>query len=160
MADVREKKVIKVPFKYYVSLLRTYLKPQWFKVSQLALLLFVSIWLEILNPQLLGHFIDSVQSGMNILVPIALLFIGLVIANQLVTALASYISEDISWRATNALRADLTLHCVDVDIALLSNFFSRFVFYVLGRVLLLIGIVALTFSVEWRVGLLLLIFAL
>src|SRR5581483_10901924 len=158
MADVREKKVIKVPFKYYVSLLRTYLKPQWFKVSQLALLLFVSIWLEILNPQLLGHFIDSVQSGMNILVPIALLFIGLVIANQLVTALASYISEDISWRATNALRADLTLHClnldmsfhkehtpgelierVDGDTALLSNFFSRFVFYVLGRAFLLIG---------------------
>src|SRR5206468_3804373 len=84
-----------------------------------------------------------------------------------------------SWRATNALRADLTLHClkldmsfhkahtpgelierVDGDIAMLSNFFSRFVFYVLGRVLLLIGIIALTFTVDWRNGLLLLVFAL
>ena len=179
MADPKGKKVIKVPVKYYVSLLKTYLKPQRFKVSLLAFLLFVSIGLEILNPQLLGHFIDSVQSGMDVLVRIALLFIGLVIANQLITTFASYLSEDISWRATNALRIDLTLHClnldmsfhkehtpgelierVDGDTALLSNFFSRFVFYVLGRAFLLIGIVALTFSVDWRVGLLLLAFAL
>lgn len=179
MAEPKEKMVMKVPFRYYVSLLRTYLKPQRFKVSLLALLLFVSIGLEILGPQLLGHFIDSIQSSMPVLVRIALLFIGLAIANQLVTAFASYMSEDISWRATNALRADLTLHClnldmsfhkahtpgtlierVDGDIALLSHFFSHFVFSVLVRVLLLLGIVALTFSVDWRVGLLLLAFVL
>ncbi len=178
VADPKEKMVMKVPFRYYVSLLRTYLKPQWLKVSLLAFLLFVSIGLEILGPQLLGHFIDSIQSSMKVLMPLALLFMSLVIANQFVTALASYLSEDIGWRATNALRADLTLHCltldmsfhkahtpgelierVDGDIALLSHFFSRFVFSVLGRVLLLIGIVALTFSVDWRAGLLLLAFA-
>lgn len=179
MAEPQEKMVMKVSFKYYVSLLRTYLKPHWFNVSLLALLLFVSIGLEILNPQLLGHFIDSIQSSMKVLLPLALLFMSLVIANQFVTALASYMSEDISWRATNALRADLTLHClnldmsfhkahtpgelierVDGDIVLLSNFFSSFVFSVLGRVLLLIGIVVLTCSVDWRIGLLLLAFAL
>jgi ATP-binding cassette, subfamily B, bacterial len=179
VAEPKEKKVMKVSFRYYVSLLRTYLKPHWFNVILLALLLFVSIGLEILNPQLLGHFIDSIQSSMKVLLPLALLFMSLVIANQFVTALASYMSEDISWRATNALRADLTLHClnlemsfhkahtpgelierVDGDIALLSNFFSSFVFSVLGRVLLLIGIVVLTCSVDWRIGLLLLAFAL
>src|SRR6266567_958523 len=117
MADAKAKKIIRVPFKYYVSLLKTYLTPQWLKVSLLALLLFVSIWLEILNPQLSGHFIDSIHSSMDVLVPIALLFIGLVIANQFVTALASYISEDISWRATNALRADLALHCLNLDLS-------------------------------------------
>lgn len=179
MADSKEKMIMKIPFNYYVSLLRAYLRPQWFMVSLLTLLLFVSIGLEILNPQLLGHFIDSIHSSMDVLVGIALLFIGLVIVNQFITALASYISEDISWRATNALRADLALHClnldmsfhkahtpgelierVDGDIAMLSNFFSRFVFYVLGRVLLLIGIVVLTFLVDWRIGSLLLAFAL
>jgi ATP-binding cassette subfamily B protein len=178
MADPKQKIITKVPFSSYVSLLRTYLKPQWFKVSGLTLLLFASLGLEILNPQLLGHFIDSIHSSMNILVRIALLFISLVIANQLITALAGYLSEDVSWRATNALRADLALHCltldmsfhqahtpgelierVDGDIAQLSQFFSRFVFSVLGRVLLLIGIVVLTFSVDWRIGLLLLTFA-
>lgn len=179
MAEATKNRVIKVPLKDYISLLRTYLRPQWLKVSLLTLLLFANIGLEILNPQLLGHFIDLIQSSMNVLVPIVLLFIALVIANQLITAFASFMSEDISWRATNALRIDLALHClnldmsfhkvhtpgelierVDGDIATLSNFFSRFVFYVLGRTLLLIGIIALTFIVDWRVGLLLLAFAL
>ena len=179
MAEPKEKMVMKVSFRHYVSLLRTYLKPHWFKMSLLALLLFGSLGFEILNPQLLGHFIDSIQSSMKVLLPIALLFMSLVIANQFVTALASYLSEDIGWRATNALRADLTLHCltldmsfhqahtpgelierVDGDIALLSKFFSSFVFSVLGRVLLLIGIVVLTCYVDWRIGLLLLAFAL
>src|SRR5205809_3497311 len=177
-ADPNETTGVKVRFRFSVSLLRTYLKPHWFNVSLLALLLFGSLGFEILGPQLLGHFIDSIQSSMQVLLPLALLFMSLVIANQFVTALASYLSEDIGWRATNALRADLTLHSlnldmsfhkahphgslierVDGDIALLSNFFSRFVFSVLGRVLLLIGIVVLTCSVDWRIGLLLLAFA-
>lgn len=177
-ADSKEKAFMKVPFRYYVSLLKTYLTPHWFKTSLLALLLFVSIGFEILNPQLLGHFIDSIQSSVSVLLPLVLLFMGLVIANQFVTACASYLSEDIGWQATNELRADLILHCltldmsfhnthtpgelierVDGDIALLSNFFSRFIFSVLGRVLLLIGIVTLTCLLDWRMGLLLLTFA-
>jgi len=176
-ADPKETTGARIPFRSSGSLLRTYLTPHWFSVSGLILLLFGSIGFEILGPQLLGHFIDSIQSSMSVLFPLALLFIGLSIANQLVTTLASYVSEDISWRATNALRIDLILHClnldmsfhqehtpgelierVDGDIALLSTFFSSFVFSVLARVLLLIGIVVLTCFVDWRVGLLLLAF--
>lgn len=168
-----------VPLSYYVALLKTYLIPQYLQVALLALLLFVSTGLEVFNPQLLGHFLDAIRSGMDVLLRLALIYIGLVIATQLVTALASYISEDISWQATNALRADLALHClnldmsfhkahtpgelierIDGDVAMLANFFSRFVFYVLGRALLLIGIVVLTCSVDWRFGLLLLAFML
>ena len=108
-ADSKETTGVKVPIRSSISLLRTYLKPHWFKMSLLALLLFGSLGFEILGPQLLGHFIDSIQSSMKVLLPIALLFMSLVIANQFVTALASYLSEDISWRATNTLRADLTL---------------------------------------------------
>ncbi len=170
---------MKVPFRHYIFLWKTYLKPLWIKVSLLTLCLFVSIGLEVLNPQLLGNFINALQSSQDVLVRIALLFIGLVIANQLVTAFASYVGEDISWRATNALRADLTLHClnldmsfhkahtpgellerVDGDIAMLNSFFSHFVFSVLGRLLLLMGIVGITFYADWRVGLLLLVFSL
>src|SRR5690349_1818300 len=99
----QQKMIAQVPFHYYISLLKTYLTPQRIKVSLLVFLLFVSIGLDILNPQLLGHFIDSVENHITILIPIALLFISLVIANQIVTAFASYLSEDVSWRATNAL---------------------------------------------------------
>ena len=170
---------MKIPFRHYIALLKTYLQPQWRKASLLTLLLLGSIALEIVNPQLLGRFIDSIQSSSNVLMTIALLFIGLVIADQMLTAIGSYLSEDISWRATNALRADLALHClnldmsfhkahtpgelierVDGDIAALSTFFSQFVFYVFARVFLLIGILAATFVADWRIGLLLLALAL
>ncbi len=67
VADPKEKMGMKAPFRYSVSLLRTYLKPQWLKVSLLAFLLFVSIGLEILGPQLLGQFIDSLQSSMHVI---------------------------------------------------------------------------------------------
>ena len=169
----------RVSFRASVALLKTYLKPQWLKMSLLALLLFASLGFEILEPQLLGRFLDSIHSSMAVLMYLALFFIGLVIANQLVTAFAGYISEDISWKATNALRIDLALHClnldmsfhkkhtpgelierVDGDVAQLSQFFSRFVFSVLARALLLLGVVALTFAVDWRIGLLLLAFTL
>lgn len=170
---------MKIPFRHYIALLKTYLQPQWRQASLLILFLLGSIALEIANPQLLGHFIDSIQSSSSVLVTIALLFIGLVVADQMFTAFGSYLSEDISWRATNALRADLALHClnldmsfhkahtpgelierVDGDVAALSAFFSQFVFYVLARLLLLICILAATFVADWRIGLLLLALAL
>ncbi|GHO76524.1 helicase [Ktedonobacter sp. SOSP1-85] len=75
------------------------------------------------------------------------------------------------------MRLDLTLHClsldqsfhqthtpgelierIDGDIALLATFFSRFVFTVLDRLLLLVGIVVVTFLADWHIGLLLLAF--
>src|SRR5260370_32928628 len=117
MAEPKEKMVMKVSFRYYVSLLRTYLKPHWFKMSLLALLLFGSLGFEILNPQLLRHFIDSIQSSMKVLLPIALLFMSLVIANQFVTALASYLSVDLGGRRIIKKKNDLTLHCLTLDMS-------------------------------------------
>ncbi|WP_165422965.1 ABC transporter ATP-binding protein [Ktedonosporobacter rubrisoli] len=179
MAHSKDRTDVRSTLSSSISLLKTYLKPQWLKVSLLAFLLCVSIGLEILGPQLLGQFINAIQGSMQILVRLALLFIALVIGNQLVTALASYISEDISWQATNEMRVDLVLHClnldmsfhklhtpgellerVDGDIAQLANFFSRFIFMVLARVVLMIGIVTLTIIADWRIGLLMLAFTL
>ncbi|HET8842835.1 MAG TPA: ABC transporter ATP-binding protein, partial [Ktedonobacteraceae bacterium] len=176
-ADAKETMGVRIPPASPISLLRTYLKPYRFKVSLLAFLLLGSLGLELLGPQLIGRFIDAVHGSMSVLVDLALLFIGLACIYQLVTALAGYMSEDLTWRATNALRLDLTLHClsldmsfhlahtpgelierIDGDIVLLAHFFSRFVFSVLNRLLLLIGIVALTLFVDWHIGLLLLAF--
>jgi hypothetical protein len=60
-ANPKETTGVKIPVGSSISLLRTYLKPHRFKVSLLALLLFGSLGFEILNPQLLGHFIDSIK---------------------------------------------------------------------------------------------------
>jgi len=163
--------------KRYLILLRTYLFSQRFNVCILALLLLGGIGLELLSPLLLQNFIDTLQyPSSSFFIPV-LLFFCFTIFNQLCTTFASYLSEAVGWRATNELRVDLTLHClnldmhfhkahtpgellerVDGDIATLSDFFSNFVFVMLGRFLLLLGIIVIAFMADWRAGLLFLIF--
>ena len=54
-----------IPFKQYSNLLADYLKPQQGRVIRLAIALLIlsSIALQILNPQLLGCFIDTATEG-------------------------------------------------------------------------------------------------
>jgi ATP-binding cassette subfamily B protein len=144
-------------------------------------LLLGSIGLQLLNPQILRAFIDAVtnpaaQSG---LLGIALLFLSLAILQQVLNVAATWASERVAWTATNALRFDLALHClrldlgfhkartpgelierIDGDVTALANFFSQFVVQVLGSLLLLLGVLAVLWTVDWRVGAALTFFAL
>ncbi|HEX8185945.1 MAG TPA: ABC transporter transmembrane domain-containing protein, partial [Blastocatellia bacterium] len=165
---------MKNAFKQYFDLLIKYLKPQSRRVVQMGLLLFTSIGLQLLGPQIIRYFIDTVVSrgAIDNLARAALFFILVVFARQLASALATYLSEDVGWTATNSLRTDLVLHClgldisfhkahtpgelierIDGDVMMLSNLFSQFVFRVLGSVILLLGILTLAFIEDWRVGL-------
>jgi len=148
----------------YSALLVTYLGPQRLRVCLMALLLLASIGLQLLGPQVIRIFIDSVQNGRDLhtLTFTALLFLVVTIGSWLVSALASYVSEDVGWHATNRLRADLATHClqldrsfhssrtpgelierVDDDVDALANFFSQFVINVVGNGLLSLGILVL-----------------
>jgi len=170
-----------IPLKQYWNLLVGYLRPQWSWVLLLALLLLGTIGLQLVNPQLMRSFIDTAQSGgaSRTLVSLALLFIGVALIQQVLSVLATYVSENVGWTATNSLRADLAEHClrldmsfhnahtpgemierVDGDVTALANFFSQFVIQVLGNALLLVGVLGLLFQVDWRVGLALTIFSL
>jgi ATP-binding cassette subfamily B protein len=149
-------------------------------VAVLAVLLFGSIGLQLLNPQILRAFIDAVTSPtpQGGLAGIAALFLGLAIFQQVLNVAATWASERVAWTATNALRADLTLHCmrldlsfhkartpgelierIDGDVTALANFFSQFVVQVLGSLVLLLGVLAVLWTVDWRVGGALTIFA-
>ncbi|GCE24850.1 helicase [Dictyobacter alpinus] len=172
---------MRIPLKDYRDLLWRYLSPQRIRVLLLGLLLCVEIVLQLVNPQFLRMFIDSVTSKgpQPSLMGIAILFIVVAILQQLTTIAATYISEIVGWRATNALRADLALHLVkldmsfhkvhtpgeliervDGDVTNLANFFSQFVIKILGGLLLLIGILVVLWYTEWHVGLALSLFAL
>lgn len=164
----------------YWELLRTYLKPQMRKVLFLACVLFASISLQLLNPLILRYFIDIARTvgPSNLLTRAAIVFICVVLINQLLSALSTYFSADVGWTATNNLRSDLALRClrldmwfhhehppgellerIDGDVGVLSNFFSQFVIRVLSNLLLLIGIVTVLLVADWRLGLGLLIYA-
>ncbi|MBO0783419.1 MAG: ABC transporter ATP-binding protein, partial [Ktedonobacteraceae bacterium] len=167
--------------KSYRDLLARYLAPQWPQVVLLALLLFGDIALQLLNPQLLRTFIDTISSaGISAgLTGIAVLFISVALVQQGVKIVTTYVSERVGWSATNGLRVDLARHLVyldmsfykqhtpgeliervDGDITAMANFFSQFVVKVLGNLLLLCGVLVVLIIQSWQVGLALLFFAL
>ncbi|MFG3525890.1 ABC transporter ATP-binding protein [Streptomyces sp. NPDC047917] len=164
-----------------LHLLLSYLAPNWRMAVFLLLLLFAEVGLSLWNPQLLGRFIDRAKGGADVdtLVRIALVFIALTIAHQIVVSVAGYFAEDLGWRATNRMRMDLTDHCLDLDlgfhkektpgelikrvdgdVATLAQFFSTFTFQIFANLLLSLGILAVSFGVDWRLGLILLVFSL
>lgn len=165
--------------KDYRHLLAAYLAPQWTRVIMLAILLCGDIALQLVNPQLLRIFIDSitsndVQAGV---LGLAALFIGVALLQQVVKIVATYFSERVGWTATNALRVDLAQHLitldmgfhkrhtpgelierVDGDVTALANFFSQFIIKILGNLLLLLGVLVVLLFQDWRAGLALTLF--
>jgi ATP-binding cassette, subfamily B, bacterial len=171
---------MKIPLKQYAQLLSQYLRPQWPAAVLLGVLLFSNIALQLISPQIIRKFIDSALAGatMETLTRLAIWFISLALIQQVVSVLGRYLSENIAWKATNVLRSDLADHCLrldlsfhnahtpgemierlDGDVTALSNFFSQFLFYIVSSIALLVGILALLFREDWRVGLAISIFA-
>ncbi|MBA2288723.1 MAG: ABC transporter ATP-binding protein [Ktedonobacteraceae bacterium] len=158
----------------YWRLLAHYLRPQWLWMSLLAVILCATICVQVVTPLVASYFIDQATSGGNLrdLSILALLTMGLALAGQGLAVAETYVAENVGWTATNTLRADLVAHLlrldatfhtahtpgelierVDGDVATLARFFSRLVVYVLGNGVLLVGVLALLYHVDWRVGL-------
>ena len=162
-----------MPLKQYGDLLVTYLRPQGSRVLLLTGLLFGGIGLQLINPQVIRYFIDTAQSrgSQGALLGAAIVFLVIALVGRAITLATDYVAENVGWTATNALRADLTLHClwldmsfhkkrtpgelierIDGDVTALANFFSRFVVNVLGNAALVMGVLVLLFREDARVG--------
>jgi ABC-type multidrug transport system fused ATPase/permease subunit len=154
--------------------LAKYIRQQRTRFILLVVLLLSSIGMTLINPQIMRFFIDTTQTSKdphNLLLA-ALAFIGVAVLQQVVSVSATYTGENVAWTATNALRAEMAWHClnldmsyhnnvspgelierIDGDVAELSNFFSQLVVRVLGNLVLLIGILVVLLFEDWRVGL-------
>lgn len=171
---------MKVPIHTYWQLLQKYLIPQRGAALLMAILLFASIALQLVGPQIVRSFIDAAQAGASeaMLIRAALLFIVVSIVQQAMNVLATYWSERVAWTATNALRVDIAAHLVrldlsfhkartpgeliervDGDVNALAAFFSSFVIRLLGCALLLIGILVAFYFVDIRIGVVFTVFA-
>jgi ABC-type multidrug transport system fused ATPase/permease subunit len=161
------------PLYQYAQLLARYLKPQRLRVIGLSVLLFGGIGLQLLNPQVIRFFIDTAQSGgpQRELWLAAALFIAFALGHQALTVLADTVADAAGWTATNALRKDLALHClrldmpfhkthtpgelierIDGDVTALANFFAQFAGRVAGNGLMVLGILALLYREDVGVG--------
>lgn len=157
----------------YGPLLVTYLGPQRGRVILLAALVLLTIGLQLLNPQLVRYFLDSVESGGQLrqLLGAAALFMTITLIQQFVRLAATYIGETVGWTATNWLRVDLARHClrldmsfhkahtagelierVDGDVNELATFFSHMLLTLVGNALLLLGVVILLWRESWQMG--------
>jgi ABC-type multidrug transport system fused ATPase/permease subunit len=159
----------------YTRFLARYLGRQRGRALLLAGLLFGGIGLQLANPQVVRYFLDTATNAAGpaaALVAAAGLYLAFALGQQGLALGATYVSEQVAWTATNQLRHDLTLHClqldlgfhkrhapgelidrVDGDATALANFFSQFVLRVAGNGLLILGILALLLAEDPRVGL-------
>lgn len=165
---------MKVPVKGYWGLLKRYLSPHRRLFFALSALLFTTISLQILNPQIVRYFIDSVTDSPKDnahLTRAAIIFLILAAIQQGTTVASTYVGENLAWAATNHMRHDLADHCLhldmsfhkvrtpgemierlDTDISALANFFSQFLVRVVGNTILLFGILLVLFLEDWRIG--------
>ncbi|NBC70349.1 ABC transporter ATP-binding protein [Paenibacillus sacheonensis] len=150
-----------------------YLRPVKWRMLALVLLLFVMTALQLLNPQLVQRFIDQATGSGSVssLLSLAGLYLLIAVLNQLFTVSVDYLGNDVSWRATNRIRADLLKHVllldmrfhntktpgemierIDGDVTSMSNFFAMFVAKIIGSFVLLAGILGYMFVYNWPIA--------
>jgi len=163
----------------YTTLLARYLKPQQTQVYLLAGLLLGGIGLQLLSPQLIRQFIDTVQANgsSSALYRVVILFLVIALTQRVVEIVTTYVSEQVAWRATNGLRRDLTRHVltldmsfhnahtpgelmerIDGDVDRLANFFSHFLLQMISGLLLTVGVLILLGWEDWRISAVLALF--
>src|SRR5258708_28666812 len=170
-----------LPVRRYFALLVIYLKPQWLKVCLMIVCLVAGIGLQILNPQIIGYFINtaSAHGPVGSLVAAGGVYMLAALLNQGIGVASTYFTQYVAWTATNQLRSDLMAHClsldmgfhkthtsgemierIDGDVDALSNFFSQFAVNLMSNLLLLVSMLVLFFLVHWLVGVVMTVFAL
>jgi ABC-type multidrug transport system fused ATPase/permease subunit len=160
-------------------LLASYLRPHRARVAGLTAALLLATALPLAGPQLLRNFIDQAAAGeaVSVLVATAATYLVVAVAGQIISVVAAYVASRLAWTTTNRMREDLVEHVlgldlayhgqhtpgelierVDGDVASLGDFLSRFLFQILGSLLLLVGAVALVLREDVRIGLALVVF--
>ncbi|MFV9506986.1 MAG: ABC transporter ATP-binding protein [Oscillochloridaceae bacterium umkhey_bin13] len=158
----------------YRTLFRTYLAPQWPRLLLLAALLSLNLGLQLGLPRVVQTFIDQAIGGstLQVLIGLGLLYLGVAISQNLILVGWQYVAQNIGLLATNQIRADLTRHClqldlsfhnartpgelierVDGDVGKLEHFLAQFMIQLLLNGLLVIGVVLMLFLIDWRVAL-------
>ncbi len=170
----------KLPLRAYWDLLSRHIRPQRRRFILLILLMLGNITLQLVNPQIMRAFIDAALAGeaLRTLTTAGLAFLGIAILQQGVSVGVTYLGESVAWTATNALRAELARHClnldmsfhnkrtpgelierIDGDVAEMSTFFSQFIVTLLGNSVLMVGILLALLREDWRLGLVFTAFA-
>ncbi|MEF3303196.1 ABC transporter ATP-binding protein [Paenibacillus sp. GYB003] len=156
-----------------IAWLFRYIAPVKGRMALLLAVLFMATALQLINPQIVKRFIDTAaaQEAVSGLLGLAGLFLVVSVCNQLLTVALSYLGNDVAWRATNRLRADLLHHClrldmrfhnlktpgemierIDGDVTGMSNFFAMFIVQIVGSFVMLSGILGFMFAYNRQIA--------
>lgn len=170
----------KFDLRAYHDLFVRYLTPYWRQGFLLAAILFGSIGLSLVNPQIVRRFIDlaQAQADLRLLLYAALTYLGIGLVVRGMDVIVAWLGTNLGYATTNRLREDLARHLlgldmefhnshtsgelierIDGDVTSLTNFFSQFAVRLVGAVLLIAGVVLVMFLTDWRVGLVMGVFA-
>ncbi|MEV0622138.1 ABC transporter ATP-binding protein [Nonomuraea sp. NPDC050404] len=168
------------PSPHNPSVLRL-LRPGRRSAAALATAIAAATALPLAAPQVTRRFVDDAIGGAGIrhLTLIALGYLALAVAGQAARMLTAWLAGRLAWDGTNrlrerlaghALRLDLAFHGrhtpgelierVDGDVAAVADFVVAFLLDVVASVLLLAGVVVVVFTVDWRIGSVLLVYCL
>lgn len=162
------------------GLLAAYLRPQTRRAVLLAAVLVSGMAFQLANPLIVRSFVDGASGGASDsrLAHLALVFIVVALGAQASMVAETYVGNDLGWRTSNGLRADLLtkilgldarfhsrhnagelVERLDGDVTAIAGFFSRFVVYVVGNALFMLGVLVVVFTFDWRLGAALSLFA-
>jgi ATP-binding cassette subfamily B protein len=163
------------------SMLWHYLRAQLYPTIGLFVLMLVEIGLSLTIPQVIRSYIDKLQERALSadLVRAALLYLAFVLLRIAIRVIRIGLNNHLSWKATNAVRHDLTKHIlaldqrfhhthppgellerIDGDVSRLNSFFAELLPDLSGAVILALGtLVVLAFD-DWHLSLILFVFML
>jgi ATP-binding cassette, subfamily B, bacterial len=141
-------------------------------------LLLVALVLRLAMPAMLGWFVDAALDGRpaDDLIRIAAAYVAIALTAEVLSLIVTWGAVHLSWRAGNRLRERLAHHAlrlemawhgkhspgqlierIDGDVEALSVFFANVLVHVLGNVLLMVGMLSVTFLIDPLAGMVLLI---
>lgn len=161
------------PLRQLSPLIR-YLRGERPAVLLLAVLVPLGVVLQLAAPYLLRRFVDSAltQRPAQALLTVSLWYLAAAVALLAATIGADALASRLAWRGTNRLRADLVAHSlrrsarfyqrhppgelvdrIDSDVTRLASVMSALLLEVAAQALLVGGILAALFLLDWRLAL-------
>ena len=171
--EVPEGRSQRIPLRVYISIFGRYLSSRWKLVAVIAFCILANIVLRLINPQLISNFIDGAMAGQprSELLRLAILFLIFSIFEQGFMILGAYVTQLVTWGATNDLRNDIMEHTLSLDLSFhnnhspgemierivgdihqLGNFFSRMTITMIANLLIIVSIVVLLWRENWSMG--------
>lgn len=164
------------PWRALVDLVR----PELGRYLGLTAAVAVTATLPLIGPLLVGRIVDQVQDGAGIrtVVNLGLVFLAVTVVTQLISVATTWYGMTIAWFTANDLRLSLARHVlgldhefhrthtpgeliqrIDGDVTAVSDFLGRVVAAAGAAVLTVAGVLVVLFFIEWRLGLVMALYA-